>query len=167
MPPAGISLDKRSICDYTSPVKKRYITLLAAALVLPLNAQETAGASPAELTAAEQGEYAKQKPLCIGTLNLMKETIAVLKPVKDKATADAAAPRLKAIKARMDELDAKVAALGRPSKAVENKIGNELEPQLMQLMNDVETVVTQLELNGFYGSDALKALFSQGSAPMP
>lgn len=134
--------------------------MLAAALVLPLNAQEAASGAPDELTAAEQAEYAKQMALCIETLNLFKESVEVLNLVKDKASAEAVAPRLKSILAGMVENNAKVGALGHPSKAVELKIVNELEPQLMQLMNELENAVILLESKAYYGSEALKEVLA-------
>lgn len=141
-------------------MKIRHISLLVAALALPLCAQETASSAPAELTAAEQAEYAEQKALCTETLNLFKESVEVLKQVKDKASAEAAAPRMKAILAGMVENNAKAGALGRPGKAVELKIVNEFEPQLVQLMNEMESAVILLEGKAYYGSETLKEVLS-------
>ena len=90
-------------------------------------------------------------------LACVKEICETLKTVKDKETADAAAPKVKELAAKMDAVQAKAKDLPEPSDEVKEKLEASLEAQIKPMMQEFVGVLLPLAMGNFYGSEALSA----------
>ncbi len=106
---------------------------------------------------------AKAKETAVQVLALMKEVSTTLHSIKDKASADAAAAKVKDINARGDVIAIK-------AQSVKNEINDAMEAHKAELI----PVYMQLQIDGhrikqanFFGSEALKAALSNLNKATP
>jgi biopolymer transport protein ExbB/TolQ len=83
----------------------------------------------------------------------LQEMVNVLKTVKDKDSASAAAPKLKAISADMKELKKQADALGKPSEADEKKMKADLQKPMMEAMGDMMKEMMRIQMAGITSPD--------------
>ena len=90
----------------------------------------------------------------------MKEMVAVMKGVKDEATAKAAKPKLEALKKDIEAINAEAAKLPKQSADEEKKFKEKYEPEIDKLMAEFATEGVRIgsnptlaaELGGVMGS---------------
>jgi hypothetical protein len=90
------------------------------------------------------------------TVDVLSETNATLEGVTDKASAEAAKPKLEALSERMQALEARGEKLGEPSAAETEALGKKYLPQMMkegfQLMAAMQRINSNPELREVLGS---------------
>ena len=130
-------------------MKSLILTAIFAAAPL-VHADISYGKQPAAPTAEEYTGLANE------VITVLKELTGVLGTVKDKASADAAAPQLSGITQRMLELQRKAEGMPRPSNEVEQLVRGSINVQeIQQLVNDFLNTFIQIAMNNAYGSQAL------------
>lgn len=92
-------------------MRNSIIILLLIALLAPIHAQDKPAATPAKTEASAQIDASEQS--LIDTIKLLSEIADVFATIKDKASADAAVPRIKEIKAALKVLGE--SSLGKPT----------------------------------------------------
>ena len=86
----------------------------------------------------------------------VKELTEVLSSIKDQASADAAAPQLIELTARMKELQKKAEVLPRPSAEVETQVRAAFDMQeVQQIAARFMDAFINIGMNNGYGSEAL------------
>lgn len=106
-----------------------------------------------ESTAAEAQQYVQ---MANEVLSVVKELTAQLKNVTDQATADAAAPQISGISARMIELQKKAENMPRPNAAVELMVRNAINVQeVQQVVSEFLNSFIRISMSNAYGSQAL------------
>lgn len=135
-------------------MKIPYTALIAATLLLPLNAQDAASASPAPAPAADEAEYAKYRDLMREDLATMEQFLKVLQGIHDKQSADAAVPQAKGLweKLTAPRLD--------PSEAIQARLDAEFAGQRQRLESDSIIIMGPIITQGCYGSQALKEVLA-------
>ena len=134
-------------------IMKKLAYLMAALLCCPLvQAQQPAAPAAAEITVAEA-------EAAVGDLiAVMNETLDILEQVKDKASADAAAEKIAAVKPRMLAAQTTFDKVSSLDEATQEKLAMKLLPAMFMLAPRMEKVTEALETQKFYGSDALKTV---------
>ena len=136
---------------------KNSILLTAAVLALvPAFAQETAPAAPsAPAEAAAPADAAKFEAAARNLMNCIKELNDALQGVKDTAGADAAAPKVKELVAKMDAVSAENEKLGEPSPEIQAQVEKAIGAEFEQTMKALGETMRPIAMNGFYDSQAL------------
>ena len=130
-------------------MKALILTAFLAAAPL-VHADISLGKQDSPPAAAEYTHLAKD------VMSVITDLTTVLETVKDKASADAAAPQLSGITARMLELQRKAEGMPRPSNEVEQLVRGSINVQeIQQLVNDFLNTFIQIAMNNAYGSQAL------------
>lgn len=152
--PQVFFLAKLKTINHTQIMKIPYTALIAATLLLPLNAQDAASASPAPAPAADEAEYAKYRDLMREDLATMEQFLKVLQGVHDKQSADAAVPQAKELWEKLDKpmLD--------PSEAIQARLDAEFARQRQRLESDSIIIMGPIITQGCYGSQALKEVLA-------
>lgn len=89
-------------------------------------------------------------------MSVVKELSAVLDGVTDTASADAAAPQVSSITARMIELQKKSEAMPRPGAEVESLVRSSMNlAEVQQVVNSFMNSFIRIGMNNAYGSEAL------------
>lgn len=133
---------------------KNSILLAAAVLALaPAIAQETAPAATAE--AAAPADAATFEAAARNLMNCIKELNAALQGVKDTASADAAAPKVKELVAKMDAVSAENEKLGEPTPEIQAQVEKAIGAEFEQTMKALGETMRPIAMNGFYDSQAL------------
>lgn len=92
----------------------------------------------------------------------------VLESVKDKASADAAAPQIQSITTRMLELQHQAENMPRPSNEVEQLVRSNIDIQhVQQVVARFLNAFIELAMNSAYGSDALLNALGPVMSSMP
>ena len=136
---------------------KNSILLAAAVLALaPAFAQETAPAVPAApAEAAAPADAATFEAAARNLMNCIKELNDALQGVKDTASADAAAPKVKELVAKMDAVSAENEKLGEPSPEIQAQVEKAIGAEFEQTMKALGETMRPIAMNGFYDSQAL------------
>ena len=136
---------------------KNSILLTAAVLALaPAFAQETAPAVPAApAEAAAPADAAKFEAAARNLMNCIKELNDALQGVKDTASADAAAPKVKELVAKMDAVSAENEKLGEPTPEIQAQVEKAIGAEFEQTMKALGETMRPIAMNGFYDSQAL------------
>lgn len=152
--PQVFFLAKLKTINHTQIMKIPYTALIAATLLLPLNALDAASASPAPAPAADEAEYAKYRDLMREDLATMEQFLKVLQSVHDKQSADAAVPQAKELweKLTAPRLD--------PSEAIQARLDAEFAGQRQRLESDSIIIMGPIITQGCYGSQALKEVLA-------
>lgn len=89
-------------------------------------------------------------------LNCLKELTGILNSVKDTASADAAAPKVTEVAARLQALQTKSESMPRPSSEVEAQVRSSVNPQeVQQIAGDFLGAVITIAMSNGYGSSSL------------
>lgn len=151
------------------------LTIGAMAIAGGVMAQDTVPATPvqpaqptvpaAELTPAQPAAGDKRQATREEADALMKNMVSalgeintVLGGVKDKATADAAAAKLKEIKAKMEDMQKSTENMAPPSPADMAALQQQYMPEILKLSAELQKASEKLQENKFYGSEELEAL---------
>ena len=136
---------------------KNSILLTAAVLALaPAFAQETAPAAPAApAQAAAPADAATFEAAARNLMGCIKELNAALQGVKDTGSANAAAPKVKELVARMDAVSAENEKLGQPTPEIQAQVEKAIGAEFEQTMKDLGETMRPIAMNGFYDSEAL------------
>ena len=89
------------------------------------------------------------------------EMVDVLESVEDRATADAAAEKITAIKAEVEALTVQAEALGELDEATQQAIAGKMMGVLFSIAPRIEEAGARIEENAFYGSEALEAVINE------
>ena len=137
---------------------KNSILLTAAVLAFaPAIAQETAPAAPAAPAeaAAAPADAGKFEAAARNLMNCIKELNDALQGVKDTASADAAAPKVKELVAKMDAVSAENEKLGEPTPEIQAQVEKAIGAEFEQTMKALGETMRPIAMNGFYDSQAL------------
>ena len=139
---------------------KNSILFAAAVLALaPALAQETApavpAAPPAPAEVAAPADAAKFETAARNLMNCIKELNDALQGVKDTAGADAAAPKVKELVAKMDAVSAENEKLGEPTPEIQAQVEKAVGAEFEQAMKALGETMRPIAMNGFYDSEAL------------
>ena len=137
---------------------KNSILLTAAVLAFaPAIAQETAPAAPAAPAeaAAAPADAGKFEAAARNLMNCIKELNDALQGVKDTASADAAAPKVKELVAKMDAVSAENEKLGEPTPEIHAQVEKAIGAEFEQTMKALGETMRPIAMNGFYDSEAL------------
>lgn len=139
---------------------KNSILFAGAVLTLaPAIAQENApavpAAPPAPAEAAAPADAAKFESAARNLMNCIKELNEALQGVKDTATADAAAPKVKELVAKMDAVSAENEKLGEPTPEIQAQVEKAVGAEFEQAMKALGETMRPIAMNGFYDSEAL------------
>ena len=137
---------------------KNSIFLTAAVFALaPALAQETAPAEPAApaQAAAPAADAAQFETAARNLMNCMQELTAALQEVKDTASADAAAPKVKELVAKMETVSAENEKLGEPTPEIQDQVEKAIGAEFEQTMKSLGETMRPIAMNGFYDSEAL------------
>lgn len=136
---------------------KNSILLTAAVLALaPAFAQETAPTAPAApAEAAAPADAATFETAARNLMNCIKELNDALQGVKDTASADAAAPKVKELVAKMDAVSAENEKLGEPTPEIQAQVEKAIGAEFEQTMKALGETMRPIAMNGFYDSQAL------------
>ena len=136
---------------------KNSILLTAAVFALaPAIAQETAPAVPAATAeAAVPADAATFEAAARNLMNCIKELNDALQGVKDTASADAAAPKVKELVAKMDAVSAENEKLGEPTPEIQAQVEKAIGAEFEQTMKALGETMRPIAMNGFYDSQAL------------
>lgn len=138
-------------------MKALFYTALTLAAPLAM-ADISLGTSAADAAIAES-QAAEAKPyveLAQEVNNAVAELTAILQSVQDQASADASAPQIRSLTARMIELQNKAEAMPRPSTAVEFQVRNSLDlAKVEQTVKDFINSFIRIGMNNAYGSQPL------------
>lgn len=150
-------------------MKIPYTAILAAALVVPVNAQDAAPATPAaaaaEAPAADEAEYAKQLERLHELFNGRRELVAALKGISSRETADAAAPKVKKLCGKLRECETKhFKLIQKVPKAMKQRLEKEFFTLARSAYSDTNYALGLLSENGYYGSAALWAALEKKDA---
>src|SRR5206468_217056 len=88
----------------------------------------------------------------------MQDMANTLKTVKDKDSANAAAPKVKGIAADMKELKKQADALGKPSAETDKKIRNDYEKPMMDALGDLMREGMRIQVAGLMTPDLQAAM---------
>lgn len=126
--------------------------ILAATTTLAQEAAPAAPAAPATAPAAtaEQFETAARN-----LMNCIRELDATLQSVKDTASADAAAPKVKELVAKMNAVSAENEKLGEPAPEIQAQVEKAIGAEFQQTMESLGNTMRPIAMNGFYDSAAL------------
>lgn len=152
--PQVFFLAKLKTINHTQIMKIPYTALIAATLLLPLNALDAASASPAPAPAADEAEYAKYRDLMREVLATMEQFLKVLQGVHDKQSADAAVPQAKELWEKL------TAPMLDPSEAIQARLDAEFAGQRQRLESDSIIIMGPIITQGCYGSQALKEVLA-------
>lgn len=141
-------------------------------------AQDTVPATPvqpaqpavpaAELTPAQpaadkpQATREQADSLMKSMVSLLNEVNAAVSSVTDKASADAAAVKLKEIKAKMEELQKSTENMAPPSPADMEALQQQYLPEIMKVSSELQKNVQALQEKKFYGSEELETALGAG-----
>ena len=137
---------------------KNSILLTAAVLAFaPAIAQETAPAAPAAPAeaAAAPADAGKFEAAARNLMNCIKELNDALQGVKDTASADAAAPKVKELVAKMNAVSAENEKLGEPAPEIQAQVEKAIGAEFQQTMESLGNTLRPIAMNGFYDSAAL------------
>lgn len=130
-------------------MKALILTAFLAAAPL-VHADISLGKQDSPPAAAEYTHLAKD------VMSVITDLTTVLETVKDKASADAAAPQLSGITARMLELQRKAEAMPRPGQEVEQLVHGSINmAEARQLVNRFLNCFISIAMNNAYGSQDL------------
>jgi hypothetical protein len=87
----------------------------------------------------------------------------VLKTVKDKDSANAAAPKVKGIVADMKEIKKEADALGKPSAETDKKIKADYEKPIMDAVGEIMKEGMRIQLAGLMTPDLQAAIQDMGT----
>lgn len=122
------------------------------ALLESFNAMlQTASAPPSEESTLPELSPEELDRMANEIISIGKDLIALLEPVKDKESADAAAPAIRALIPRLE----KIAKIGE-SHSIPDPSDEQME-EILILRSDVRGAMERLESRGCFGSDALKS----------
>ncbi len=162
---------------------KTPLPLSSLALAMTLSSAVLAGAvpcAPALPPAVSQGapavdssssteqpkEQADPLRLARASSDAMNAQLALLQGIKDKATADAAAPGLLEETEKLNEVTRTLAALDFEGLSYDEEAYMELVPQIFAASEDVNEEFARLEKADWYGSEALKHAVEEANAPV-
>jgi hypothetical protein len=129
---------------------KKLILIVFLAIAPLTKADISLGKQASAPAAAEYTSLAKD------VIGVITELTTVLETVKDKASADAVAPQLSGITARMLELQRKAEALPRPGQEVEQLVHSSINmAEARQLVSRFMNSFINIAMNNAYGSQAL------------
>ena len=137
---------------------KNSILLTAAVLAFaPAMAQETAPAAPAAPAeaAAPAADAGKFEAAARNLMGCVKELNAALQTVKDTASADAAAPKVKELVEKMNAISEENEKLGEPTPEIQAQVEKAIGAEFEQTMKDLGETMRPMAMNGFYDSEAL------------
>lgn len=163
--PRVFFLARLKTINHTQIMKIPYTALIAATLLLPLNAQDAAPASPAPAPAADETGQAKVQTCLQELFDCRREFVAVLKGINSRETADAAAPKVKELCGKLRECEEK------HFKLIQELPENEGLEEAFDTMarrpdSDTNYALGTLAQNGYYGSAALReAMIPIAGAP--
>ncbi len=78
------------------------------------------------------------------TVALMKEALTILEGITDKASAEAAKPRLEALGAKGDDLEKRMSALGTPDAATQERMRQRMAKEMGETQGRLMTVMSRL-----------------------
>jgi hypothetical protein len=111
--------------------------------------------------AATVAPAAEAEALVDAILGKLEDMVQVLESVNDRATADAAAEKIAAIKAEVEALTAQGEALGEPDEATQERIAAKAMTVIFTIAPRIEEAGARIEENDFYGSEALKNVINE------
>lgn len=88
-------------------------------------------------------------------MGCVKELNAALQTVKDTASADAAAPKVKELVEKMNAVSAENEKLGEPTPEIQAQVEKAIGAEFEQTMKDLGETMRPMAMNGFYDSEAL------------
>ena len=141
------------ISNNTNTIMKKIAFLAAAVFCNPVAFAQEAPVAATVAPAADAEAVAD------AILAKMEDVVVVLESVNDRATADAAAEKLAAIKAEVDALAG--AALDKPDEATLERIEQKTMTVLLTLAPRLEEAGNRIEENDFYGSEALMNIINE------
>ena len=94
-------------------------------------------------------------------LGKLEEMVVVLESVNDRASADAAAEKINAIKVEVEALTAQGEALGEPDEETQERLAQKAMMVLFTIAPRIEEAGARIEENAFYGSEALEAVINE------
>ncbi len=143
------------ITNNTNTIMKKIAFLAAAVFCSPVAfAQE----APVAATVAPAADA---EAVVDAILAKLEEMVVVLESVNDRATADAAAEKIAAIKAEVDDLTAQGEALGEPDEATQERIAQKAMTVIFTIAPRIEKAGSRIEEHDFYGSEALKNIINE------
>ena len=141
----------------TSPLHMKKLLLISLFAAPVAFADISLGGTPqppaAQSAPADATEYVTMAHEVLGCL---KELTGILAGVKDTATADAAAPQISEVAARLQALQTKSESMPRPSTEVEVQVRSSINPQeVQQVAGNFLSAVISIGMSNAYGSEAL------------
>jgi len=93
-----------------------------------------------------------QEALADKAIATFKEYAGVLESVKDKASAEAAKPKLEAINKKIKEIEAEGKKLGEPNEAIKKKLEESMGPAVGAVLKEMGRISENKELTEILGS---------------
>lgn len=136
----------------------------AASVPADAPAAQTPSAKPTSAKPGATGEEAetllKEMMTSLGDLSKVLETVT------DKASADAAAPKVIELSAKVKELQLRSEKMGEPSQEVQQSLMEQYSKQLEETVGKFMQASMKVGMANFYGSESLTKAFQNMSAAM-
>lgn len=135
----------------------------------PATAAAPAAQTPAaQLTPAAKTGATKEEAetLLKGMMTSLGDLAKVLETVTDKASADAAAPKVVELSAKVKELQLSSEKMGEPSQEVQQELMEQYSKQLEETVGKFMQASMKVGMANFYGSESLTKAFQNMSAAM-
>lgn len=123
-------------------------------------AASTEQAAPAKTGTTKQ----EAETLLKDMMSTLSDLTAAMEGVTDKATADAAAPKVAEIAANLQALQSKAEKMGEPSPEVQKEIMEQYSKQLEETVGKFLQASMKVGMANFYGSESLTKVFQAMNA---
>lgn len=121
--------------------------------------------SKAEATTESAQQYVD---MANEVMQAVKELTVLLQGIQDQAGADAAAPQISSVTARMLKLQQKAEAMPRPDSFIESQVRNSMNlAEVQQTAQDFIKSFIRIGMNNAYGSQALMNALGPIANAMP
>lgn len=120
--------------------------------------------TPAQPAASDKRQATREEAdaLMKSMVTTLGEINTVLGGVKDKPSADAAAAKLKEIKAKMEAMQKSTENMAPPSQEDMQALQQQYMPEIMKVSAELQSISQKLQENKFYGSEELEAALTNG-----